>query len=394
MYRYLLMSLAAILAAFAPSHTLAAGAANNRTVLVLASTVGPEGMQSEPVRYIQSLGYDVELATNAQWASKSTADFATYRAIVLADPECIDGTAPIAAAEANTSTWGPAVTGPMVIVGTDAHFHTGEQQKGAQLMRSGISYALSEAGRTGLYVSLSCYYNESGTNTTVRVLSYFGRFVVSENTTCHDDIHITAPQHPAMAGLTDASLSNWNCSIHALFTSYPGGYDVLAIADNLGTVYTDEDGSRGTPYILARGAVAGSPHCPAPTITINSISPSQIWPPNNKFVNVRADVETTGTGITVTRTITSSDGASGTFYQDGADVYRFKLLASRSGGNKAGRTYTITYTATDACGNTATAATSVLVPHDQGKRGGNDTKSKRGGKGKKGGDDDRDSDSN
>ena len=48
------------------------------------------------------------------------------------------------------------------------------------------------------------------------------------------------------------------------------------------------------------------------------------------------------------------------------DDTTFKLRAERAGGGD-GRTYTITYEATDACGNSATDSLEVFVPHDRGK---------------------------
>jgi hypothetical protein len=47
------------------------------------------------------------------------------------------------------------------------------------------------------------------------------------------------------------------------------------------------------------------------------------------------------------------------------DSDTFKLRAERSG-TGTGRIYTITYQATDACGNTILASATVTVPHDQG----------------------------
>jgi hypothetical protein len=43
------------------------------------------------------------------------------------------------------------------------------------------------------------------------------------------------------------------------------------------------------------------------------------------------------------------------------------LAAKSAGTNLAGRIYTVTYSATDASGNKATASATVTVPHDQGK---------------------------
>jgi hypothetical protein len=364
---------AAALAAslLAPAMGIAAGAANDHTVLILASTAAG-GVDSKAAQIVRDLGYDVELATDAQWTAKSTADFATYRAIVLADPDCAEGTTPVAAAEANTSVWGPAVDGNIYVVGTDPVFHSRWQPGASQLIESGLEYVLSTPkteGKTGLYVSLSCYFNKTGDNNEVELLSYFGTFIVNDNETCHDDIHITAPTHPAMADLTDASLSNWDCSIHELFSAWPSSFMPVAIAEGLGTGYTAPDGSVGTPYLFARNAITTT--CSTmPTLSINSISPSTLWSPNNKMVDVAASVTTTGTLVNVTRTITSSETPSESkspVFENGSDIYHFKLRASRNGNNKAGRTYTITFTGTDACGNIVSKSTTVFVPHDQGK---------------------------
>jgi hypothetical protein len=50
----------------------------------------------------------------------------------------------------------------------------------------------------------------------------------------------------------------------------------------------------------------------------------------------------------------------------GTDDREFSLRAERTGGG-SGRTYKITYSATDASGNKTTATATVVVPHDQGK---------------------------
>ena len=49
----------------------------------------------------------------------------------------------------------------------------------------------------------------------------------------------------------------------------------------------------------------------------------------------------------------------------GADSRTFSVRSTRLGQDKTGRIYTITYSATDASGNTATATATVTVPHDQ-----------------------------
>jgi hypothetical protein len=52
---------------------------------------------------------------------------------------------------------------------------------------------------------------------------------------CEDAVHITTAgmTHPVTSGLTDAGLSNWNCSWHAYYTLSPAGVmDVLATSTN------------------------------------------------------------------------------------------------------------------------------------------------------------------
>jgi hypothetical protein len=56
----------------------------------------------------------------------------------------------------------------------------------------------------------------------------------------------------------------------------------------------------------------------------------------------------------------------GTLGAGGSYSFTVLVVASRNGGDKNGRTYTITVSARDYAGNPASAAATVLVPHDQG----------------------------
>ena len=49
----------------------------------------------------------------------------------------------------------------------------------------------------------------------------------------------------------------------------------------------------------------------------------------------------------------------------GVDSRTFSVRSTRLGQDKTGRIYTVTYSATDAAGNTSTATATVTVPHDQ-----------------------------
>ena len=109
----------------------------------------------------------------------------------------------------------------------------------------------------------------------------------------------------------------------------------------------------------------------APTIDALSVTPSVLWPPNHKYVNVEASISVSDnfdTNPTVTLlSVTSSEPDNGK--GDGntindiviVDDFNFKLRAERSG-NGHGRTYTITYQVADACGNTTVDSVTVFVP--------------------------------
>jgi hypothetical protein len=110
-----------------------------------------------------------------------------------------------------------------------------------------------------------------------------------------------------------------------------------------------------------------------PTLTV-SLSPATLWPPNDKLVSVTAAItvkddydpapEIQLVSITANEVL-DKDDIKGAL--PGTDSRQFMLKAEREGKNKAGRIYTVTYSATDASGNKATASATVTVPHDQGK---------------------------
>jgi cysteine-rich repeat protein len=227
-------------------------APDGNSVLILADTVTGGAGSVEAVR-AANVGLTPVVVTAAQWAATTAVEFATYRAIVLGDPTCIGSPTPVAAAEANRAVWGPVITGNVVINVTDPVFH--QAQGGTQLTESSINFA-ANAATTGAYISLSCYYATVPQVTPVSppVIDPFGAFqVFGQLGGCPADIHIVAI-HPALAGTTDATLSNWGCSAHGGFSAWPASFNVLAIAEDLPAIFTASDGSTGLPYIVARGA--------------------------------------------------------------------------------------------------------------------------------------------
>lgn len=120
-----------------------------------------------------------------------------------------------------------------------------------------------------------------------------------------------------------------------------------------------------------------------PTLTV-ILSPSKLWPPNEKLVPITASITTKDDydsqpeiileSITANEALDKNDikGA-----QYGTDDRQFMLKAEREGKNKAGRIYTVTYSATDGSGNKATASATVTVPHDESEHEGRDEKSEK-----------------
>jgi Legume lectin domain len=139
---------------------------------------------------------------------------------------------------------------------------------------------------------------------------------------------------------------------YAGFTAGTGGLD--ADFDVLG--WTVENVGDSTPPTVACAA-----------------SPSVLWPPNNKLVPVTTKVAVTDSGSGAAGfslvSVTSNEGnaaAESSGWAPGTPDTSGFLQASRLGSGQ-GRVYTLTYEGRDNAGNKATCATTVAVPHDQGK---------------------------
>ena len=117
----------------------------------------------------------------------------------------------------------------------------------------------------------------------------------------------------------------------------------------------------------------------APEISV-VVAPAQLWPPNHKMADITATVTVSDAcddaPVVVLSSIESDepddglgDGDHPDDIQDaeyGTADYAFRLRAERSGSGD-GREYTVTYTVTDATGNSASGVAVVAVPHDRGK---------------------------
>lgn len=228
------------------------GNGSNNRVLILDSTV-TGGANSIEAKAAAEKGYGVDIVDAATWSSMTAEQFAAYRAIVLGDPTCGDESL-VAAAEANALTWGPVINGNIEIFGSDPVFHATEDNPAiAAVTQRGVEFALGQAGKTGAYISLSCYFHGVASQTHVSLLDGLdsnGSGFSVHGVGCSDSIHIEASS-PALEGITDELLSNWFCSVHEAFDSWPAKFGVLAVDTDAGSLYTGQDGTTGDPYILA-----------------------------------------------------------------------------------------------------------------------------------------------
>ena len=114
----------------------------------------------------------------------------------------------------------------------------------------------------------------------------------------------------------------------------------------------------------------------APSISV-SVSPDTLWPANHKMIQITATLtvsdncdsepEVVVTSIESNEPINAKGVGDGNTSPDWEIIDGTIWLRAERDGTGTGRIYTITYTVTDACGNSSTATVEVTVPHDQGK---------------------------
>lgn len=415
-FKKLIPSLLALMAAAVmPLSANAAMAPDANSVLILGPTVSG-GMGSVEATVLVAQGKTPVVVDATTWSSMTQAEFDSYQALAFGDATCAGSggsTSPwLDAAIANRTVWGPVVTGKVSThIGTDPVFHYTLAGKtgGKTLIENGLALATSVPGETGLYADLSCYYHGVAPGTPVVLLDFLGTFTVT-GVGCYNDAHIVAT-HPAIAGLTDADLSNWDCSVHEAFDSFPAEFIPLAIAKGItgpGSL-TFADKSFGIPYILASGEgvapilcgngkpdpgeqcddgnTASGDGCSSQCLTeapVNdppvcdkaSADPSMLWPPNHKFINVKVvgvtDPEHDPITITINK-VTQDEPlkviGSGKTTPDAVILpdSSVDIRAERTGAAPHnGRVYQIAFTATDPSGESCANVVTVCVPHDQG----------------------------
>jgi hypothetical protein len=117
------------------------------SVLILSTTVSG-GMSSKEAQTAIDLGFGVDLVDATEWAAMTSSEFASYRAIILGDPDCGYPDTILAEIDATTNVWGPMIDGNVMIVGTDPVLHSKDL-----VTENGIALATAEAGPEGA----ACY---------------------------------------------------------------------------------------------------------------------------------------------------------------------------------------------------------------------------------------------
>jgi hypothetical protein len=154
-------------------------------------------------------------------------------------------------------------------------------------------------------------------------------------------------------------------------SAFPAGpYEVTVLANDGANVGT-------SPPVAFYLAPDPDPDTTPPTLTV-TLSPDQLWPANHQMVEIAAQVTATDDEDSDPRielvSVTSDEPANGTGDGDrspdvdgaaiGTEDYVFDVRAERNG-SLDGRTYTVTYRASDACGNSVTASAEIGVAHDR-----------------------------
>ena len=153
--------------------------------------------------------------------------------------------------------------------------------------------------------------------------------------------------------------SGFSVSLPTADSTYQSGHWTVVFADSLvasGNLEQDDN----TP----------PPDTIAPVLTVD-LAPARVWPPNRKMATIQATITVSDNldpQPTVRLVSITSNEALGANEIDGAtfgtDDREFAVRAWRTGEQKEGREYVVTYSARDAAGNAANVSKIVRIPHD------------------------------
>ncbi len=378
------LMLLGVLAVAAPSR--ASAAPTPMTALLLGSTVESGtavggGSESLEQQQAEADGYTVTVVSDSTWQSWTEAQFASYQLIIIGDhgTGCADTVDTGSVADSNAATWEPAVMdsgGNKVLIGADPtrHYELGSAPYAPQLEKNGLAYAGAVSSATGVYMDLGCTYDNATPGTAVPILDGLSTqgprqfTVVGENSNtlpkaaCDTGVNIVASTGPT-SGLSDADLSNWDCSVHEAFTSYPLDYTPLALAPTssgfpseycANDVETDTQAC-GSPYIL----VSGGGVSVSSDISLSPASQdaaTSFESPGHATVTATLDGGSAESGQPITFTIASGPDSGQTQTIDADSNGQATFTIDNSG---APGTDSVSASFTDASGNVERALASV-----------------------------------
>ncbi len=285
----------------------AAPAPNANSVLILTSTTRNAADTSIEAHEATLAGFTVVMASDADWSTMTTADFASYKAIVFADGMC-SGNSSLKAAIANQDVWGPAVTGNVIVMGDHPGSSAQATTAAQDFVQNALGFAASAHG-TGAYVTLGCYMS-AAKSIDVPILKPFGQFSVVQQSGCSDSVHLVA-NDPSLNSLTDANMSGWKCTTDAQFVNWDGSFTPLVVANNASGQFVDPStGATVSPYILVHGALVNS------LTTLQSVpagppAPAAPTVPGDPTVDLAMPMSGSQNFFDETIPITTSDGQWG-----------------------------------------------------------------------------------
>ena len=271
------------------------------TALIDSASVSASGSNSFEQTALEAQGFVVTVIDDATWQSEPQSYFAKFQLLVIGDATCNFDINSISGAVNSESTWAPAISGSILIIGTDPVYHYFDGRIGAgKLINQGLAYAGAQAGKTGLYLDLSCLYADMGMAPVTQDVPIIDGLGFGSATTtgagCDDGIHIVASAQQLL-GITDGDLSNWQCSVHEYFNTWPANFVPFGLDTTAEPLFTAADGSSGAPYILGYGG----------GLTLGTIGLAAATDPvaTGSFTTLTASLQSGGTpisGATVTFT--------------------------------------------------------------------------------------------
>ncbi len=231
----------------------------------------------DPTREPQVLmnaGHSATVATAANWASYA-AIVSSFDALIVGDEGCAGpSTATLQAIYATRATWGPSISGNVVVAATDAWCHAAATSNALQFSLQAAEWAASGDG-TGAFFS-----SDWGR----RGLDYLEPLGGFNSVLQHGDlVDVVDPTHPVLAGLTSAEMSNWGNAHHTIIGLYPNSFVEIASTPT------------GDAIVVVSNEPTSVSNSPPRELALHSNVPN----PFNPETSIRYDVPMSGAHVSI-----------------------------------------------------------------------------------------------